>query len=1030
MFDDLHDPSPPTPNSRHFAAVATRARQMRMRRWAVSTTAALVVFVMGVGVVVARDNDPAIQTDQTTTTAPSTTVPSSTSTTEPTSPTTSTPTGPRRPIECPALPDGLALTGGVGNQIVSITRDGATSLAKVGDGPINHSLRGADGTVWIQTGDIGRNVEIRRITPNGDVTVSAAGAFRLSHVGEVDGRSAVTYIEQPYATYQEGEHGVLWLEYSDGERTPIADLPAFGTGLGSAIPSADLIALSLVGDLDAEFRYVNSNGDEITDVFDPTDRGPDQTSGMIAKSVSIAPDRATVAWVEVVGFGDMQEQWSLVVADAADGTERLRLTLTEKRTGAGIWHADYDGRWWVGTLDTTDNTGRPLNRVVVVDTQAANPRAIDIGCKPEMAMVGIDRGVQPLVPPTTTTPPTTAPVNMAAIECPALPDGLALTAAVGNEGWSVANAGAELLYSAENETIGVGRVLRGQDGTVWVADGEGTMSRIRRITPDGEISESESTNSEADGGLVLSHVGTIDGQTAATYINSYNPDSTEQFGDIWLEYSDGERTSLGNAGDPTSVAMSAAPNDAAIAVGATADLGEAFQYLTPNGTEIELWYDPSDDSSLYNMPPWFESPMVSPDAGRLAWVEGPDDRGDAPDTLVGEWELVVAQTGSSDELLRVQVGTNAETLLAADYDGRYWVGTFGDREGRAVRPPAADATRVVVVDTLAADSRPIDVGCTPPTNIAIDRAATQSSTPPTNPRRKTVTDDTGTLSIDVPVSWSVDRTSLGGYVGFLDEFQGNWPTIGLDLNGVIDDDPLGSMIVQAIPRRAQERDDFSGDLGIDCPESGSEAFNNGSISGTRSILTCPDRSARHQVLGSDGDTSVFVELWVDDPEQTESFDAALDSLRINRPLPPSNMECGVVGDAPAIRDNIDEVPPPQQLADDARWEFTGTTNYDPCAALSYARLDITGGTGSSPVQLMLFHDGEYVGTASECAFGSTSVIDIAADSITVEYRWPREGDANADPSGRATVTYRWAGGMVRADRELPAELLRVNDCQG
>ncbi len=139
--------------------------------------------------------------------------------------------------------------------------------------------------------------------------------------------------------------------------------------------------------------------------------------------------------------------------------------------------------------------------------------------------------------------------------------------------------------------------------------------------------------------------------------------------------------------------------------------------------------------------------------------------------------------------------------------------------------------------------------------------------------------------------------------------------------------------------------------------------------------------------------------------------------------------CGVDPQAPEISQGISSVPVPEVVAG-AAWVYGGESNFDRCAALSYARLDIEGGTGSSPVQLMLFHDGVFVGTATDCAFGFTSVDSATADSITVTYRWPREGDTNAAPSGQATVTYRWNGESVVMEGELPAELLQLVGCAG
>ena len=141
--------------------------------------------------------------------------------------------------------------------------------------------------------------------------------------------------------------------------------------------------------------------------------------------------------------------------------------------------------------------------------------------------------------------------------------------------------------------------------------------------------------------------------------------------------------------------------------------------------------------------------------------------------------------------------------------------------------------------------------------------------------------------------------------------------------------------------------------------------------------------------------------------------------------PPAPGECGIDPQAEAITDHVDEVP---EAIAGVSWVYTGDSNYDPCRELSYARLEVEGATGSSPMQLMLFHDGEYVGTASECAFALTTVTRTTADSVTVEYRWPRAGEPTADPTGIASVTYRWDGDSVQQDGELPAELLDVTGC--
>ncbi len=143
--------------------------------------------------------------------------------------------------------------------------------------------------------------------------------------------------------------------------------------------------------------------------------------------------------------------------------------------------------------------------------------------------------------------------------------------------------------------------------------------------------------------------------------------------------------------------------------------------------------------------------------------------------------------------------------------------------------------------------------------------------------------------------------------------------------------------------------------------------------------------------------------------------------------PPTTGECGVNPQAPAITDNLSAVPPAQQ-APRIPWTYLGESNYDRCADLSYAIVDIEGGTGSSPQHVMLFHRGAYVGTATACAFGYTSVTAATGDSVTVAYRWPRDDDPNAAPSGAASATFSWNGTDVMMSGDLPDELLTISGC--
>jgi hypothetical protein len=95
----------------------------------------------------------------------------------------------------------------------------------------------------------------------------------------------------------------------------------------------------------------------------------------------------------------------------------------------------------------------------------------------------------------------------------------------------------------------------------------------------------------------------------------------------------------------------------------------------------------------------------------------------------------------------------------------------------------------------------------------------------------------------------------------------------------------------------------------------------------------------------------------------------------------------------------------------AKWDSTPVdSNYDACAQLSTILVTTEGGTGSSPVQALLFHRGEYLGTGTSKAYGFTS-LDAAAstgDTVVLTYKVP--GECNAcTPAAMHSARYQWNG---------------------
>ncbi|MEJ4099258.1 LppP/LprE family lipoprotein [Corynebacterium mastitidis] len=94
-------------------------------------------------------------------------------------------------------------------------------------------------------------------------------------------------------------------------------------------------------------------------------------------------------------------------------------------------------------------------------------------------------------------------------------------------------------------------------------------------------------------------------------------------------------------------------------------------------------------------------------------------------------------------------------------------------------------------------------------------------------------------------------------------------------------------------------------------------------------------------------------------------------------------------------------------------DFVDTEGYNPCAALSYIPVTVESATAASPYHIMLFHYGEYLGTATLEAYAFAPIISRDSDSsITVNYKYLRNnGESHAEASGRTTAHYRWDEGQ-------------------
>ncbi|WP_047239525.1 LppP/LprE family lipoprotein [Corynebacterium epidermidicanis] len=88
-----------------------------------------------------------------------------------------------------------------------------------------------------------------------------------------------------------------------------------------------------------------------------------------------------------------------------------------------------------------------------------------------------------------------------------------------------------------------------------------------------------------------------------------------------------------------------------------------------------------------------------------------------------------------------------------------------------------------------------------------------------------------------------------------------------------------------------------------------------------------------------------------------------------------------VGYEDGLSHQSSQIPPP---LDFTRWEFTGTTNFNPCRELSYAELRELTKDPNAPKQYLLLHPGEFVGTTTALKSRFQEVRGATDDRVTID----------------------------------------------
>lgn len=134
------------------------------------------------------------------------------------------------------------------------------------------------------------------------------------------------------------------------------------------------------------------------------------------------------------------------------------------------------------------------------------------------------------------------------------------------------------------------------------------------------------------------------------------------------------------------------------------------------------------------------------------------------------------------------------------------------------------------------------------------------------------------------------------------------------------------------------------------------------------------------------------------------------------PAESQDQACSGLTAQEALDEWISEVPPNDEAStngdEPTGWEWKtdldDESGYGECADLSWIDIGITQATGSSPKHVMLFHQGEFVMTATVEPEGFIpSIEQIADDKIEITFGFLNPGESTAEASGEATSTYRW-----------------------
>lgn len=89
-------------------------------------------------------------------------------------------------------------------------------------------------------------------------------------------------------------------------------------------------------------------------------------------------------------------------------------------------------------------------------------------------------------------------------------------------------------------------------------------------------------------------------------------------------------------------------------------------------------------------------------------------------------------------------------------------------------------------------------------------------------------------------------------------------------------------------------------------------------------------------------------------------------------------------------------------------EAANASGYDPDADLSWATVPVENAAAFTPVTVMMFHEGIYIGTATEHPKGFEPTVEQLDDGkLSITYPYLTGQEPGGDPQGEAVSTFTW-----------------------